>query len=117
MNYNIKGTDVTVTDELRAYVEKKLASFDKLIDNDAARADVIVSYLESEEKQHTAEMTLHDTKFPLHVQSSGKTMYEAIDAAAGELGDALNDAKKKLKDVARHDALTGKEILHENEEV
>jgi len=117
MNYNIKGTDVDITDELRSYVEKKLATLDTLMDNDAARADVIVSYLETEEKQYIAEMTLHDTKFPLHVQASGKTMYEAIDAAAGELGEALNDAKKKLKDVARHGALEGKEILHENEEI
>ncbi len=45
MNYNIKGTDIDITDELRTYVEKKLASLDKVLEDDAARVDIVVSYL------------------------------------------------------------------------
>ncbi len=96
MNYNLKGTEVSVTDELRTYVEKKLAALDKLlVRSDAARVDIVLSYLESEERQYHAEMTLHDAKHPLHVESYGRTLYEVIDAASGELVDELAKAKKK----------------------
>ena len=113
MNYNIKGTDVTVTDELRTYVEKKLSALDKLVPRESARVDVVVAYLESEEKQYWAEMNLHDTGLPLHAESYAATLYGAVDAATGELLEELNKAKSKRKDEARHDALTGKEMLRE----
>jgi ribosomal subunit interface protein len=117
MNYNIKGTDVTVTDELRTYVEKKLAALDKIAGRDSARVDVVVAYLESEEKQYWAEMNLHDTGLPLHAEARAATLYGAIDATAGELTEEINKAKSKRKDEARHDAVKGKEMLRQSEEI
>ena len=115
MNYNIKGTDVTVTDELRTYVEKKLGALDKLLGLDSARVDVVVAYLESEEKQYWAEMNLHDAGEPLHAEARAATLYGAVDAATSELIEELNKAKTKRKDEARHDAVKGKEMLREGE--
>ena len=115
MNYNIKGTDVVVTDELRTYVEKKLATLDKLAGRDSARVDVVVAYLESEEKQYWAEMNLHDAGEPLHAESRAATLYGAVDATASELAKELTEAKTRRKTQARHDAVKGKEMLHEGE--
>jgi ribosomal subunit interface protein len=117
MNYNLKGTDVSITDELREYVEKKLQSLDKLSGEESARVDIVVAYLETEEKQYFAEMTLHDTRDPMHTESRAATLHQAIDAAANELADTLHKVKTKRKDEARHDALTGKEMLREGEEI
>jgi ribosomal subunit interface protein len=74
MNYNLKGTDVSITDELREYVEKKLQSLDKLSGEESARVDIVVAYLETEEKQYFAEMTLHDTRDPMHTESRAATL-------------------------------------------
>lgn len=111
MNYNIKGTGVPITDELRTYVEKKLAALDKLLNGEAARVDAVVSYLESEEKQYCAEMTLHDARHPLHAKSTGATLHEAIDITASELLSELAKAKKKRLHVVRHSAVRVKEYL------
>jgi ribosomal subunit interface protein len=111
MNYNIKGTEVGVTDELRTYVEKKLSALDKLVGSTAARVDMVVAYLANEEKQYKAEMTLHDAKQPLHASCYGSTMHEAIDAATGELMLELTNAKKKRRSNIRHGAFKVKEFL------
>jgi putative sigma-54 modulation protein len=115
MHYNLKGTDVSVTDELREYIEKKLSSLERVAPKDSARVDVVVAYLESEEKQYWAEMNLHDTGMPLHAEARAATLFGAIDAAVGELTEELNKAKTKRKTEARHDAVKGKEILRESE--
>ncbi|HEV8666799.1 MAG TPA: ribosome-associated translation inhibitor RaiA [Candidatus Paceibacterota bacterium] len=117
MNYNIKGTDVAVTDELRTYVEKKLSTLDKICNRDSARVDVVVAYLESEEKQYWAEMNLLDAGEPLHAETRAATLYQAIDATVNELTEELNKTKSKRKDEARHDAVKGKEMLRESEEI
>jgi ribosomal subunit interface protein len=112
MNYNIKGTDVTVTDELHDYVAKKLNAFDKMFgSNTAARVDIVVAYLASEERQYKAEMTLHDAKAPLHAECRGSTLHEAIDEVTGELLSELTNAKKKKRSVFRHSAVKVKEYL------
>ncbi len=111
MNYNIKGTEVSITDELRTYVEKKLSALDKLLSGDAGRVDLVVSYCASEEKQYFAEMTLHDAKHPLHAESSGATMHEAIDVTTGELVSELTKSKKKRLNNFRHSAVKVKEYL------
>ncbi len=115
MHYNLKGTDVSVTDELRSYIEKKLSALEKLAPKDSARVDVVVAYLASEEKEYWVEMNLHDSGVPLHAEARAATLYGAIDATAGELSAELSKAKEKRKDEARHDAVLGKEILRSEE--
>ncbi len=111
MNYNIKGTDVGITDELRSYVEKKLAALDKVAARDSARVDVVVAYVATAEQQYMAEMTLHDAKMPLHAESYGSTLHEAIDVASGELLSELTRARKKRRSILRHGAGKVKEYL------
>ena len=45
LNYNIKGTGVPITDELRGYVEKKLAHAEKFLQSDTtAHVDVELTH-------------------------------------------------------------------------
>ncbi len=51
MNYNLKGTNLQITPEIREYLEKKLGNLDKvLFEVETARADVELQYLRDEEK-------------------------------------------------------------------
>lgn len=111
MNYNIKGTNVAITDELRSYVEKKLAAVEKfLYDAGDARVDVELEYIESEAKQYRAEFMLH-SKHQLRATSLGGALYEAIDIAAGDLLTELTRAKKKRQSHFRKGAAKVKDFL------
>lgn len=95
MNYNIKGTGLALTDELRSYVEKKLGTLDKFVADDAAaRVDVELAYLATQAKQYRAELMLHD-KVVLRAVAEGSGLHEAVDKAVGELSGELSRSKKK----------------------
>jgi len=111
MNYNLKGTGISITDDIRAYLEKRLAALDKFVaDDSAARVDVELEYIASEEKHYRAEFMLHD-KIQLRAEANGSSLYEAIDVAAGELSSELSRAKKKRLQNFRHSAVKVKEFL------
>lgn len=114
MNYNIKGTEVTISDEIRGYLEKKLTHMEKFVHNvSAARADVELEYLPSEAKMYRAEVMLHEPslKQPLRTEATGSTLYEAIDIASGELTSELTRSKKKRITNFRQSALRVKDYL------
>jgi putative sigma-54 modulation protein len=114
MNYNIAGTDVHITDEIRDYVEKRLAHLDKLVDNpEAARTDVHVHYRKSEEKMFTIELLLHapGTSNALHAKATTGTLYEAVDVATAELTRELKNTKKKRLHMLRHTGARVKEYI------
>ena len=114
MNYNIKVTEVHLTDEIRGYLEKKLAHLDKFVQNvSAARADVELQYLPNEAKMYRAEVMLFEPslKQPLRVEATGGALYEVIDKAAGELASELTRTKKKKLQNFRHSAVKVKEFL------
>ena len=62
-------------------------------------------------------MSLHDAGELLHAEARAATLYGTIDAAAGDLIEELSKAKTKRKTQARHDAITGKEMLREGDEI
>ncbi|MDB5224532.1 MAG: ribosomal subunit interface protein [Candidatus Adlerbacteria bacterium] len=111
MNYNVKGTHVTLTAEIHDYLDKKLAILDKLIQgNVAARVDVELEYLQDEAKMYRTELMLHDGSV-WRVEAQGSTLHEAIDIASAELFNELTRAKKKKMHVFRHSAVRVKEYL------
>ncbi|HWB34076.1 MAG TPA: ribosome-associated translation inhibitor RaiA [Candidatus Paceibacterota bacterium] len=114
MNYNLKGTDVHITDEIRSYVEKKLGGLDKFLsDVSAARADVELQYSRDEEKTYRAEVTLHAPEFAesLRAEARGAALHEAIDLVEGELFRELTKRKKKRIHILRRGAGKIKDIL------
>lgn len=113
MNYNIKGTDVPVTDELRAYVEKKLAHAERVAHADStAHADVELQYLEDGQSgKYRAEFTVSIRGEVYRADCWGSAMHEAIDAAGGELANELSRDKKKRQSVLRRTSVRVKEYL------
>lgn len=111
MQYNLKGTNIDLSEELRAYIDKKLSGMDVLLANDeAARVDIELEYKESEEKMYRAELMLHDGTV-LRAEARGSSLHEAIDKAVDELFAELTKAKKKQRAVFRHSAVKVKEYL------
>lgn len=113
LNYNIKGTGVEITPELRSYVEKRLAPAEKLLEGDTtAHADVELEYsMVRDGGKYRAEFTVSSGGTVYRVEDLGGTMHEAIDLAAGELTRDLTKKRKKRLKVLRHSAVRVKEFL------
>lgn len=113
MNYNIKGTDLTLSDEIRSYVEKKLGAADKFLGNDStALADVELQYLEEGRSgKYRAEFTVSVGGEVHRASSWGGSLHEAIDLATGELVHELSRDKKKKLSVMRRTSVKVKEFL------
>lgn len=115
MRYNIKGTNLAVTLENRAYVEKKLGSLDKFVgDLDAARVDVELKFEPLWDGQrYYAELMFYEPGLsePLRAEARGDALHEAIDLVAGELFRELTKTKRKRLDVFRRSAVKVKEYL------
>lgn len=111
MQYNLLGKGLTITPEIREYVDKKLGSLDKFVHNAAAaRVDVELSYLESEERTFRAELMLYNHKV-MRSEARGRALHEAFDKAMGELYTELSRAKGRRLRHLRHGALKVKEFL------
>lgn len=115
MRYNIKGTDVQITAENRAYVEKKLSSLDKFVgDLQAARMDVELKFKALWDGQkYYAEFMFYEPGLPkpLRAEARGNALHEAIDIAAAELFRELTQTKKKKLQIFRRSAVKVKEYL------
>ncbi len=113
MHYNLKGTELSITAEIREYLEKRLSSLDKfLMDKEAARADVELEFLRGEARTYRAEFTIRDPgNKPLRAEARGGSLHEVIDLAEGELLGELSRSKKKRLHIFRHSALRVKEFL------
>lgn len=114
MQYNIKASGVSASDEVRGYVEKKLAVLEKFVsDPTVVRADVELNYLESEEKNYRAEFAIFDPALPeaARTEARGQALHEAIDLCVSELQEELTRKKKKRIDLVRRTAVRVKEYL------
>ena len=113
MNYNIKGTGLEVTDELRTYIEKRLAHSEKFINGDtSAHVDVELEHAAAREgERFRAEYTLQCAHHVYRASEWGSTLHEAIDLAGGELTKELRRNKRKRLHMLRHSAVRVKEYL------
>ena len=114
MQYNLKGTNLSITPEIRDHVEKRLNALDKFIfDKDATRADVELEFLKGEEKMYRAEIMVHDPKLPkpMRVEVRRAALHEALDVASGELTTELTRAKKKRLHFFRQGGAKVKDIM------
>lgn len=97
INYNIKGTGLAITDELRSYVEKNLGSVEKFLAGDStAHADVELEHAPlNDNGKYRAEFTLSSGGEVYRSEEWGSIMHEAIDLAAAQLAKELRRSKKK----------------------
>jgi ribosomal subunit interface protein len=113
MNYNIKGTGLAVTDELRDYIEKRLVHANKFLENDpTAHLDVELQYTEGSQKgKYRAEFTASASSKVFRASEWGSTMHEAIDLCVAEFTNEVRREKKQKLRVFRHSAVRVKEFL------
>jgi len=115
MRYNLKGTHVAITDEIRTYLDKKLSPHDKFLSSvEASRADIELQFDAMRDgPKYRVEITLHDAAHPntFRTEAWGTTLHEAIDIVAGELFHALSRAKKKRQSRVRRGAAKFKSFL------
>lgn len=123
MNYNLKGTGLEITPELRSYVEKRLAAADKFLGGDpVAHADAELEYDQRRDPsfaeapkgkggKYRAEFTVRVSHGLCRAEEWGSTLHEAIDAAAGEIVAELRGAKQKRLHVFRRAALRIKKYM------
>jgi len=112
MQYNIKGTGLDISDEIRSYVEKKLSASEKFVQDAPAHVDVELQYIPNQEsKKYRAEFTLALGGDVHRVEAHGDTLHEAVDIAAGELARDLSQVKKKRQHIFRRSAMRVKEYI------
>jgi ribosomal subunit interface protein len=114
LNYNIKATGLSISDELRGYIEKKLELHaSKFISGDStAHTDVEVEYQALRHGDHyRAEFTLQASGEVYRAESWGPSMHEAIDIAIDELTKELRRHKRKYLHLFRRGATRAKDYL------
>ena len=93
MEHIITAKKTTVTDGIRAYIEKRFAKFDKYVERD------IKVYTKIEVKdngnRHKVEVTIPFGKQMLRAESNDTDMYAAIDDAEKTMSRLLKRRKEK----------------------
>lgn len=81
------------SDSLKAYIQKKLNRFDKMLDS-PAEANVVLSV---EKIRHIAEITLVCDKLKIHVKEESESLYSSIDTLIDKLKVQIKKNKEKTK--------------------
>ena len=94
MEYKITGKNIDVTDDLRAYVEKRFAKFSKFF-NDDTEIHVSLSKTREDEK---VEVTIPMRGTTIRAEETNTDMYTAIDNLQEVVERQLKKNRKKLID-------------------
>ena len=81
------------SDSLKAYAQKKLDKFDKMLDN-PGEAHLVFSV---QKIRHIAELTLSCGKLSIHVKEESESMYSSIDTLMDKVKSQINKHKEKIK--------------------
>ena len=116
MNIHIKTTNLTLTPDIQDYLDKKIESFDKLIDP----TDTSVSYqveLGRTSKHHKsgdifrAEINLRKDGRQFRAVSEQDTLLSAIDEAKDEMLEELKSYKSKRTTLIRRGGAAIKDMI------
>jgi len=116
IKYNIKATNMELTDAIRAYVESKLAAIEKLVNpkDTSVYATVEVGKTTKHHKQGNifrAEINIHIAGRDLRATSKREDLYAAIDEAKDEVIRRLRKVKTRRTDVVRRSAARMKKMF------
>ncbi|MCP4719665.1 MAG: ribosome-associated translation inhibitor RaiA [Desulfobacteraceae bacterium] len=81
------------SDSLKAYVQKKLDKFDRMLDN-PGEAHLVLSI---QKIRHIAELTLSCDKLNIHAKEESESMYSSIDALMDKVKAQIKKHKEKIK--------------------
>lgn len=114
LNYNIKGTGLEITDELRAYSEKRLATHvEKFLKGDStAHIDIELEHDAMRDgERNRAEFTASAAGATYRASQWGESVHAAIDLAVAALEGELSRNKKKRLDIVRRAAARAKGFI------
>jgi putative sigma-54 modulation protein len=92
MEIAVNFKNIKSSDTLRAYVEKKLNTVDKLFDK-FSEARVVFS---KEKEIRIVEINLISSKLNIHVKETGRNMQPTIDLAVDKLKSQVKKVREKM---------------------
>ncbi len=93
MQVSVTFKNINSSDALKAYVQKKLNRFDKLLDN-PAEANVVFSV---EKIRHITEINLTSDKLNIYATESSESMYSSIDIVVDKIKQQINKNRSMVK--------------------
>lgn len=113
VNYNIKGTGLEITDEIRSYAERCLGHAEKFLSKDvAAHVDIECEHRGQEDgPKYRAEFTLQTKGEVYRAEAIRETLHLALDAAMDDLQRELRRDKRTRLRFVRQSAAKVKDYL------
>ncbi|MDE2213329.1 MAG: ribosome-associated translation inhibitor RaiA [Patescibacteria group bacterium] len=112
MHYNLKATGITLTPEVREYLDKKLTHLDRLATQPEMQLNIELQFSSAATgPKYRAEFNLSLGKELTRAEASGDTLHSTIDIAANELHRKLTRDKKKRLHRLRHMAVRAKRFI------
>ena len=95
MRINIHGSNVEVTNSIKAYIEEKLGKLNKYFENpDEITANVV---LRIRGKEQIIEVTVPSKKYTLRGEESHNDLYAAIDLVSDKIERQIRKNKTRIK--------------------
>ena len=111
MNIKIIGKDLTATDAIKEYVEKKLTRIEKYFEGEEINASVTIK---GEKKLQIAEMYISVKGYSLKAVTENKDLYASIDKDIDILEGQIRKAKTKREKMQKDSSI--KQITISGEE-
>lgn len=114
MNTNIKATNLELTDAIRDYVEKKVESLEKFLNNDNVQVQVEVAKTTNHHKHgevFKAEMDIRADGKKFFTVSEGEDLYATIDEAREAMMRELTHTKDRDRTLYKRGAASVKKML------
>lgn len=118
MNYTIKATKITLTQEINNYIEKKMAMIQKLTAHFGSAVKIYVE-IEYTTRHHRkgdvfyVEVRVNAPHKNMRAEAVGQTVFEAMDRAKDEVAFELERHKEKEVDLKKRGARTMKQMMQE----
>lgn len=116
MHYTIKATKITLTQEINNYIEKKIATLDKLIAHFGSAVKVCVE-IEHTTRHHRkgdvfyVKVQVNAPHKNMRAEAVGQTVFEAMDTVKDEIALELERHKEKEVDSKKRGARTMKRMM------
>ncbi|MCC6323171.1 ribosome-associated translation inhibitor RaiA [Candidatus Nomurabacteria bacterium] len=114
MNINIKATNIELTDAIRDYVEKKVESVSKFVNNSNVQVQVEVAKTTNHHKNgevYKAEIDIRADGKKFFTASESEDLYSAIDQARESMMSELTHNKDRERTLYKRGAMSVKKML------
>ena len=114
MNIKIIGKDLTATEAIKEYVEKKLERIKKYFEGEEITASVTIK---GEKNAQVAEMNVNVKSYNIRAVTETKDLYAAIDKDIDILEGQIRKLKTKKERMNKEDSIRLKEVNATQEDI